>query len=470
MFTNSILSQRWSVMLCIQAGRPQQIIDIGYTSKQPDEFHKYLKDISSRYQPHTYSLLSHNCNNFADECCLWLCNNPIPSYITSLPEDAFSTPMGQMFKPMIQQMENNMKQSGQSLAPVTGDNPLSLPDIDINKLKADKYIPVQISTTQTTISKTGHSISSNKTAPVSTTVSSTNHTHYHVDTVDNVTGKLTELDIDHPHSKLTLKVIKNNSKPMTSSDNKAATFVTLIKSNNNKTEIPTEYKLNDNDKQTLQSSITTFNIQSLTILDRCILNWPSTSIFPVYGLLRIFVLYDSAKQYYENKGIDYIKQLINRHCSDNVKLPMAGKVMLLCFIANLFNSHKLSHMLSLDDEIRQLLQTELTTSTDQAVQVMCATVLYNISLTLPHDDSDAVIESLSFLSHNVNDIKDKQTLYRVLLSIGHIMYGNVSAVLLLQSLEFDVDSFKQRVTDNTEIDDKINIIADDIKTLLNSST
>jgi len=40
---------------------------------------------------------------------MFLTGQPIPSFITNLPEDALNTPLGQMFKPMIVQMEQQMK-------------------------------------------------------------------------------------------------------------------------------------------------------------------------------------------------------------------------------------------------------------------------------------------------------------------------------------------------------------------------
>ena len=51
-------------------------------------------------------------NNFSDEVSRFLTGAPIPSFITGLPEEALNTPMGQMFKPMIESMEMKMREQG----------------------------------------------------------------------------------------------------------------------------------------------------------------------------------------------------------------------------------------------------------------------------------------------------------------------------------------------------------------------
>lgn len=93
-----------------QAGRPLRVIDMGVTQVPRDLFHTWLQENSRRFTPHTYNLFEHNCNNFADEVCQFLLGKSIPSYITGLPQTVLSTPMGQMFKPMVDQMFSNVHQ------------------------------------------------------------------------------------------------------------------------------------------------------------------------------------------------------------------------------------------------------------------------------------------------------------------------------------------------------------------------
>jgi hypothetical protein len=64
------------------AGAPLKRIHLGKTTKKPSEFHKWLRSVSSRFTPEQYSLLRHNCNNFADEAVQFLVGGGIPDYIT----------------------------------------------------------------------------------------------------------------------------------------------------------------------------------------------------------------------------------------------------------------------------------------------------------------------------------------------------------------------------------------------------
>jgi hypothetical protein len=74
-----------------------------------------LREIEPRFTPEKYDLFKNNCNNFTDECSHFLLSKGIPEHITGLPEEILKTPMGQMLKPIIDQMQNQvMSQSGQT--------------------------------------------------------------------------------------------------------------------------------------------------------------------------------------------------------------------------------------------------------------------------------------------------------------------------------------------------------------------
>jgi len=110
------------------AGTPTQVIDMGETSVSQAAFHEFLRGISHRFTPETYSLLKHNCNNFTDECSKFLTSTPIPPHITGLPEEALNTPMGMMFRPMIENMEAGMRGQISGMVP-WGSTPLDLPPL-----------------------------------------------------------------------------------------------------------------------------------------------------------------------------------------------------------------------------------------------------------------------------------------------------------------------------------------------------
>jgi hypothetical protein len=75
-------------------GTPLKVVDLGLTHVPKDVFEMYLQEISPRYLPETYSLLTHNCNNFSNEVAQFLVGATIPDYILQLPNEVMSSPMG----------------------------------------------------------------------------------------------------------------------------------------------------------------------------------------------------------------------------------------------------------------------------------------------------------------------------------------------------------------------------------------
>lgn len=77
-----------------QYGTPLRVVDLGITHVPKDVFEMYLQEISPRYTAETYSLLTHNCNNFSNEVAQFLVGTSIPDYILQLPNEVMSSPMG----------------------------------------------------------------------------------------------------------------------------------------------------------------------------------------------------------------------------------------------------------------------------------------------------------------------------------------------------------------------------------------
>ncbi|KAM7527396.1 hypothetical protein LguiB_030806 [Lonicera macranthoides] len=90
-------------------GTPIRVIDLGETHVPKDVFESYLEEISPRYTAETYSLLTHNCNNFTNEVAQFLVGATIPEYILNLPNEVMSSPMGALMLPMIQQLETTLR-------------------------------------------------------------------------------------------------------------------------------------------------------------------------------------------------------------------------------------------------------------------------------------------------------------------------------------------------------------------------
>ena len=101
---------------------PYQEILLGETTKSQVELEFFLQSINHRFTQATYSLLRHNCNNFANEVAQFLLGGQgIPEHIVRLPQEFLSSPLGATFAPMIEQMENQMRQ--QLVGGGTGLNP-----------------------------------------------------------------------------------------------------------------------------------------------------------------------------------------------------------------------------------------------------------------------------------------------------------------------------------------------------------
>jgi len=82
-------------------GTPIKVVDLGITHVPQDVFEEYLQEISSRYSAETYSLLTHNCNNFSNEVAQFLVGVTIPDYIIQLPNEVMNSPMGALLSELI---------------------------------------------------------------------------------------------------------------------------------------------------------------------------------------------------------------------------------------------------------------------------------------------------------------------------------------------------------------------------------
>lgn len=90
-------------------GSPVEILDLGNTQIPSDVRESLLIDLSPRFSPEAYSLFDHNCNTFSDEFAQLLTGKGIPSHITSLPRDVLGTPFGQMLRPLLGGMEEQLR-------------------------------------------------------------------------------------------------------------------------------------------------------------------------------------------------------------------------------------------------------------------------------------------------------------------------------------------------------------------------
>ncbi|EYU46335.1 hypothetical protein ABFS82_04G052000 [Erythranthe guttata] len=98
-------------------GTPLRVVDLGLTHVPKDVFEMYLQEIGPRYTAETYSLMTHNCNNFSNEVAQFLVGASIPDYILNLPNEVMNSPMGPLMLPMIQQLETTLRAGAVPQAP-----------------------------------------------------------------------------------------------------------------------------------------------------------------------------------------------------------------------------------------------------------------------------------------------------------------------------------------------------------------
>ncbi|CAD8199233.1 unnamed protein product [Paramecium pentaurelia] len=98
--------------ICAQApkttiyGYPIEERELGETEIPQNTFEEFLRSISSNYTMEKYDLFKNNCNNFTNECAQFLVGKGIPENITGLPQEFLNTQLGQMLKPVIEQITN----------------------------------------------------------------------------------------------------------------------------------------------------------------------------------------------------------------------------------------------------------------------------------------------------------------------------------------------------------------------------
>nr|GEV25519.1 hypothetical protein [Tanacetum cinerariifolium] len=108
-----------------QYGTPLRAIDLGVTHVPKDVFEMYLQEIGPRYTAETYSLMTHNCNNFSNEVAQFLVGASVPDYILNLPKEVMSSPMGALIMPMIQNLEMTMRAGAVPQAPQFRPSPVN---------------------------------------------------------------------------------------------------------------------------------------------------------------------------------------------------------------------------------------------------------------------------------------------------------------------------------------------------------
>jgi hypothetical protein len=101
---------------------PVQTQRLGITTVSQTAFDDWCRGVASRkYNAATYDLLHRNCNHFSHDAALQglKLNQGVPSWILEVPHKFLSSPMGQMIRPMLEQMQISQP-TAPAIQPVRG--------------------------------------------------------------------------------------------------------------------------------------------------------------------------------------------------------------------------------------------------------------------------------------------------------------------------------------------------------------
>lgn len=89
---------------------PFQVLTLGHTNVKQSEFDNWCQDRMLRgiYSADAYDLIERNCNNFCYDAttqCLGLASTEFPTWILDVPRRFMASPMGQMVRPMLRNMQ-----------------------------------------------------------------------------------------------------------------------------------------------------------------------------------------------------------------------------------------------------------------------------------------------------------------------------------------------------------------------------
>jgi hypothetical protein len=87
--------------------QPIQIQSLGSTSVPKTDFDRWCREATTKYSTASYDLLQRNCNHFSHDAALQglKLSQGVPQWILDVPNKFLSSPMGQMVRPLLENMQ-----------------------------------------------------------------------------------------------------------------------------------------------------------------------------------------------------------------------------------------------------------------------------------------------------------------------------------------------------------------------------
>ena len=341
------------------AGKPDQVLALGNTEIDEQTLRAYLDSVRHEYTNEKYDLIHFNCNNFSDAVSKFLLGKPIPEWITGLPQEFISTPVGQMLLPMLTQFQNQMKRSGGGIPFV--------PVPNASAQYQDRFVPA--------VSHAAPAI----TQPVDVALED--------DVPDQNLGLGLVCDIHHPHLKLSLSKISIDAKPLFSKDTKAPQYIEMIKKTNGTLASPKSLSASELELLASFAFLDADSAQKLpkgtvALFNRFFQEWTPAELFPVLSLFRLIVLKPAVAKHFA-KDFDSLANLLKQFSS----LPVSVQLMLLCTISNMFVANISGSFCASHPLVVETARVALT-SKSKVLRIMGANVLFNCSLFLARGCAD----------------------------------------------------------------------------------
>nr|XP_045626015.1 uncharacterized protein LOC123775143 isoform X2 [Procambarus clarkii] len=87
-------------------GEPDRVEELGLSQVPYQLFLEYIFGLGEgTYRPGAYDLLKHNCNNFSEEVCQFLCGRGVPKPILQLPDALLNTALGETLKTLLKDLD-----------------------------------------------------------------------------------------------------------------------------------------------------------------------------------------------------------------------------------------------------------------------------------------------------------------------------------------------------------------------------
>uniref|UniRef100_K3WZI6 PPPDE domain-containing protein n=1 Tax=Globisporangium ultimum (strain ATCC 200006 / CBS 805.95 / DAOM BR144) TaxID=431595 RepID=K3WZI6_GLOUD len=364
--------------------QPVQVVPLGTTSVPMERFEDFLQQISPRFTTMTYDLLRNNCNNFSNELSMFLVGTGIPQHILDLPNEALSTPLGAMLRPMIENMQREMN--------ATGAQPFAIPFNDPSLANAPVAASASASTSSVALSSRRFKISGKPTLHLARIVAR----------------------VDELNEKSSVGILTDEE------------IAALRK-------LPTQ--VTDNvDLRVLEGATTQEeSVQLWKILVKLLSEeHGSLFFFPALGIFRVLLLLPvKSTEILEMKNKCFDQLLLVTENS-SVDLPDAHVILLLSVLVNGFVNPVASELvLSRSVRFLPFAFSAITDSSNHEVRVLGANLISNCCLALKIEEEVVItavicgaVETLDRLSRDqYQSPTQQQAIEGVIVGIGSLLYN-----------------------------------------------